>query len=152
MIARIVRLPVVLFLLAITVASIIHARFPIPLGMPSFAVAMTAGGILLLAAVAIAGAALAAMKKHRTTVEPWQRPSSLVTGSVFAFTRNPIYLSLLLIVLGLALMADAFWFVVAAAVLWLVLDRVVIRSEERIVEEAFADQYVAYKNRVRRWL
>jgi protein-S-isoprenylcysteine O-methyltransferase Ste14 len=152
MLARILRLPVVLFLLALTGGSVIHRWFPVPLGLPSFAWMMLSGGSLMLAALLLAAAALLTMRRHRTTVEPGQRPSTLVTGGVFGLTRNPIYVALVLLMAAIALMADAVWILVAAAVLWLLLDRIVIRAEERIVEEVFGEQYVAYKGRVRRWL
>ena len=150
--ARILRLPPVLFLLVIIVASTGQAWFPLPLRVPSFSIGMTAGLIIVIAAVAIAGGGLAEMKRHRTTVEPWQRPSRLVTRGVFAFTRNPLYLSLLLILLGIAVMTDSGWFVVAAATLGIILDRAVIRSEERVLGEIFGNQYINYKRSVRRWL
>ncbi len=152
MLVRILKLPVVHLLLAITIASILHARFPLSLGIPSFVWGMSGGVIALVAAVAIAGSAMATMRKHRTTVEPGQRPAHLVTGGVFALTRNPIYLSMLLIVLAIALMTDAVWFVVAAAALCVVLDRVVIRWEERTIEDAFGAEYAEYRRRVRRWI
>ena len=152
MIARLLRLPAVLLMLAITVAGLVQTRFPLALGVPSFTAGLVAGVALLAIALAIAGSALAVMKRHRTTVEPGQRPSRLVTANVFAFTRNPIYLAMVLIVLALAILADAIWFALGAVVLFVVLDRVVIRAEERIVEDVFGEEYVAYKRRVRRWL
>lgn len=142
----------VLLCLALAAAAVIQARVPISLGISSFGVAMTAGGILLLTAVAIAGAAMAEMTKHRTTIEPGHRPASLVTKGVFARTRNPIYLAMLLLVLAIALMTNVAWFVPAAVVLSVALDRIVIRSEETMIGEAFGDEYDDYKRRVRRWL
>ena len=152
MLLRILRLPAVILGIAITVAAIVQSRFPFAIGMPSFAVGMTAGAIVMVVAVAIAVAAMLEMRRHRTTVEPGQTPTALVTSGVFAVTRNPIYVAMLVLVIGLALMANALWFVVAAAILGIALDRVVIRGEERVIEQAFGEPYRAYKRRVRRWL
>lgn len=152
MIGRLIRLPPVLFLLAVICATALQLGFPVALGISSFAFGMLGGATLWLLAVGLAAAALAEMKKHKTTVEPGRRPSSLVTSGVFAFTRNPLYLSLLLCVAGLALMTDILWFIGASIALGLVLDRVVIKREERVLEETFGNEYITYKNHVRRWL
>ncbi len=141
-----------LFLLAATAAAVLQARFPLALGMPSFWWGMGAGIVVAAVAVTIAAAALIEMRRHRTPVEPGQRPRSLVTGSVFSRTRNPLYLSLLLMMLAIALAANALWFVLAAVGLWIVLDRVVVSWEERTIAEIFPDEYLEYKRRVRRWL
>ena len=113
---------------------------------------MGIGGALLLVGTGIGWAALSELRRHRTTVEPWHRPTALVTSGMFAFTRNPLYLTLLLILLSLAIMMDSLWLVASTALLWLTLDRVVVRAEEKLVEEAFPEEYPAYKRRVRRWL
>ena len=152
MLARILALPAVLLMLALTGAAVLEARYPIALGMPSFAWAMASGAAVMLTAVTIAGAAMMQMKKHRTTVEPGQRPATLVTSGIFARTRNPIYLAMVLFVLAIALMADAGWFILAAIVLCIALDRIVIASEQRMIGEAFGEEYAAYRRRVRRWI
>lgn len=113
---------------------------------------MIAGIVVAAAAVTIAGAAFLEMRRHRTPVEPGQQPRSLVTSSVFSRTRNPLYVSLLLMMLAIALATNALWFVLAAVVLWIVLDRVVVSWEERTIAEIFPDEYLEYKRRVRRWL
>ena len=141
-----------LFLLTLTGGAVVHARFPLRLGVPSFAIGMIAGTVTWLAAVAVASFALAELRKHRTPVEPGQRPTALVTSGVFAFTRNPLYLSLLLVATGLAFAVDALWLAISATLLWLLLDRAVILDEERLLEETFGDEYIAYTRRTRRWL
>jgi protein-S-isoprenylcysteine O-methyltransferase Ste14 len=152
MFARVLRLPPVLFLLMATAAAVLQARYPLALGLPSFRWGMSAGIVVAAVAVTIAAAAFMEMRRHRTPVEPGQRPRSLVTSSVFSKTRNPLYVSLLLMMLAIALAANALWFVLAAVVLWIVLDRVVVSWEERTIGEAFPDEYREYKSRVRRWL
>lgn len=152
LIGRMLRLPAVLLVLALTAAAVMQAQVPMSLGMPSFAIGMMAGSIVMLAAVVIAGLAMATMRRHRTTIEPGQRPTSLVTSGVFARTRNPIYLGMLLIVIAIGLMTNGLWFLAAAVVLMVVLDRLVIRWEERTIETLFGDEYLAYRRRVRRWL
>jgi protein-S-isoprenylcysteine O-methyltransferase Ste14 len=102
--------------------------------------------------ISIAG--LVAFRRARTTVNPIKASSasSLVTGRVYAFTRNPMYLGLLLTLMGWAVfLASPF------AVLWVVvyvvyITRFQIIPEERVLSSLFGADYEAYKGRVRRWL
>lgn len=142
----------VLFFLALTAAAVMQRVAPLESGMPSFALGMALGWGVWAVAALLAGAALHAMMRRGTPVEPGQRPTALVTSGVFNLSRNPIYLALVLATGGVALMTNALWFLLAAAVLWLLLDRIVVRSEERLIEETFGDEYRAYTRRTRRWL
>lgn len=152
MIARIIRLPVVLFLTFLIAGSAAQGMVPLLIGIPSFEVAMGIGSAMLAGAAIIGSAALFEMKKHGTTVEPGQRPAALVTTGIFSFSRNPLYLTLLLVLAALAVMADSLWLLVATALFWLLLNTFIVRSEERLLEETFAEEYATYKRRVRRWL
>ena len=149
---RFVRLPPVLFLAHIVAGLLAHRVHPLPLGVPSFAIGLATGSAILLLAVLLAVSALRLMRRHGTTEEPGQRPSTLVTSGVFALTRNPIYVSQLLSLLGIALMADTAWLIVASMLLALALDRLVIREEEIILDNEFGQAYRAYRARVRRWI
>jgi protein-S-isoprenylcysteine O-methyltransferase Ste14 len=78
--------------------------------------------------------------------------SSLVSNSVYRFTRNPMYLGLLL-----TLLAWAAFLSNPLAVLWvpvfvLYINRFQITPDERVLSSLFGAEYAAYRNRVRRWL
>ena len=79
-------------------------------------------------------------------------PSGLVTGGVFRLSRNPIYLSLLLAAAGLALIWGTLWGWLGVAILFAMLDRLVIAKEEAYLATRFGAAYEAYKGRVRRWM
>ena len=149
---RLIRLPPVIAFASLVAGLAAHRFVPVSLGLPSFEVGMGIGCAVLLAGVAVAWAALSELRAHKTTAEPGQRPTALVMSGIFSFTRNPLYLTLLLVLLSVAVMADSLWLVVSAGLLWLTLDRVVVRAEEKLLEEAFLEEYVAYKRRVRRWV
>ena len=87
-----------------------------------------------------------------TTIKPFEESSALVTDGLFAFSRNPIYVCM---VAGLAGVAVAFGSLLPVIVIpvfaWIIQSRVVT-VEEAMLEEAFGDDYRAYKARVRRWL
>ena len=100
----------------------------------------------------LGGWALLVMVKRRTPVEPWKDPLHLVTSGPFRWTRNPLYVTLSTLLLALAIMANSAWLGAFAVVLPLLLDRLVIRREEEILERTFGSDYTTYKDRVRRWL
>lgn len=150
--ARIVRLPPVLFGSFVAAGSVAQKLVPLPLALPSFEIAIVIGGIIALLALAIACAGLYELRKHRTPIEPGQQPTALVTSGVFARSRNPLYLSLVLLVVAIAVIFNAGWLVVAAALFALTIDRVVISWEEQVLDRTFPGAYRDYKRRVRRWI
>ena len=109
-------------------------------------------GILL--AVSFGVAAVVQFARMRTTVDPHrpERASTLVDTGLYAFTRNPMYLALLLILVKEAVASgDAPSVLVAVGfVLWM--NRFQIGPEERILAGIFGDEYEAYRRRVRRWI
>ena len=92
------------------------------------------------------------LKRRSTTVKPFQRSTALVTDGVFAWSRNPMYLGMVLLLSGIAVFEGSVtpWIVVMTfAVL---LDRAFIVHEERLLEETFGARFHEYRSAVRRWL
>jgi protein-S-isoprenylcysteine O-methyltransferase Ste14 len=109
------------------------------------------------AAVAIAGLLLAAagivtFLRARTAIIPNRSARQLVVTGPYRFTRNPMYLGLTGVYLGLSVLLNLAWPVVVLPVVLLVLRLAVISREERHLRNSFGDQYDAYCRRVRRWL
>lgn len=87
-----------------------------------------------------------------TAIKPFEESSVLVQRGPFLVSRNPMYLSMVCALFGVAALAGSvspFLVVPAFAIL---IDRRFIRAEEAILERRFGAEYVAYKARVRRWL
>jgi len=84
--------------------------------------------------------------------EPMQRPSTLALAGPYRFTRNPIYLGGLLMLLGLAIVWSSLVTLLCLVIVYIVLRYLFIKREEIILEEEFGDEYRDFKNRVRRWL
>jgi protein-S-isoprenylcysteine O-methyltransferase Ste14 len=91
-------------------------------------------------------------KQHDTAVNPDQPPTLLVTTGPYRFSRNPMYVGLTLIQLGLALTFNNLWLVLALVPTLLVMSRGVIDREEQFLATKFGQTYIDYKNSVRRWL
>jgi protein-S-isoprenylcysteine O-methyltransferase Ste14 len=112
----------------------------------------TVGLVLGVVALLIIGAAFVHFFRARATLLPVGKTARLVTGGVFRFTRNPMYLSLTLLYLGLTLMANSIWPLVFLPIALAVIVGLFIPYEERRMRRLFGDEYDAYRARVRRWL
>ena len=111
-----------------------------------------AGIVPAVAGVALTLAGAFAFRRHRTPVKPFQVPTSLVQEGVFGFSRNPIYLGLILLLVGFALLLGSLTpFAVCVAFAVLLHYRFVI-TEERMLAERFGADWQDYSARVRRWL
>ena len=99
-------------------------------------------------------AAFLGFMRSRTTINPLkpERASVLVTDGIYRYTRNPMYLSLLLLLLGYAI--DLWrWPALLGPVAYVAyITRFQILPEERVLEAKFGDEYLGYKQKVRRWI
>jgi len=120
----------------------------IPAGVPRIWI----GGALTVIGVALAIWALAVFRKAGTRVEPYKPTTAIVGHGPFAFTRNPIYLGMLLGQIGLAIGLDSLWILAMLVPLYLVIRYGVIAREEVYLERKFGRVYLDYKSRTRRWL
>jgi protein-S-isoprenylcysteine O-methyltransferase Ste14 len=96
--------------------------------------------------------ALRAFRKAGTNVETPKPATALVTGGIYARSRNPMYVSLLLLFAAVAVLADSAWFGLLLVIYVLMLRFGVIAREERYLERKFGGAYGAYRAHVRRWL
>lgn len=78
--------------------------------------------------------------------------TAIVTDGLFRFSRNPIYVSDLLLYVGLSLALNTWWALALTPVLVLIMNVGVIAREEAYLERKFGNEYLRYKQQVRRWL
>jgi len=93
-----------------------------------------------------------AFTRHRTSTRPWEPSVALVQEGPYRFSRNPIYLSIAAIFLGVSLFDNSVLLLVVLAIDLILVDRIQIPREERYLQERFGDAYSQYKARVRRWI
>ena len=87
-----------------------------------------------------------------TTIKPFETSSALVTHGMFARSRNPIYLSMMLGLVGFFVVLGSLAPLVVVPVFFLIIRTGFVAVEEAMLEETFGDAYRDYKGRVRRWL
>jgi protein-S-isoprenylcysteine O-methyltransferase Ste14 len=95
---------------------------------------------------------IATLRRARTTVRPDRPASALVTSGPYRRLRNPIYVADVMMLLGIAELTKNVWFVIAAAAFVVLVTKLAIIPEERHLESRFGDDYMAYKERTRRWI
>lgn len=95
--------------------------------------------------------ALVCFRRARTTVSPFHASNALITAGPFGYSRNPLYLGLSVIQIGIGLASDNLWMLLLLVpVVWLIQVAVITR-EEAFLQYKFGDDYQAYTQRVRRW-
>jgi len=143
--------PVVALLLGLLMwlASSLVAPLEVPFG-PRVAVAIVLASVGLV--IGLAG--VVSFWRAKTTINPTTptATSVLVTSGAFRFTRNPMYLSLLLYLLAWAVYLSNLLALLFVPMFVLYINRFQIRPEERALSSLFGQEYAAYKERVRRWL
>ena len=98
--------------------------------------------------------AVLAFRRAGTTINPHHPHQArvLLTGGIFRFSRNPVYLGFLMLLIGWALFL-ANWSALVLCVLFVFyINRFQIVPEERALKKRFGETYLAYQARVRRWL
>ncbi len=106
---------------------------------------------LLFAAALFVWAALS-MSRGGTSLPPGTPTRAIVTSGPYRFSRNPVYVAMLLILSGIGLHKDCVWFLLLTPVLFGLLHWGVVLREERYLERKFGSTYLDYKSRVRRWV
>lgn len=142
--------PVTYLLFALLLMAAVHLFLPIAHWLPD---PYTWLGLLPAAAgLAILGRSILQFRRAGTTVEPFQKASELVQTGLYAYSRNPIYLAMVLCLLGIAILLGSLTpFLVIPLFAWLI-QRNVILAEEQMLEANFGESYRQYKMRVRRWI
>ena len=119
---------------------------------PSRPVSLTIGVVGVLAWLALDGLASLRFVRAGTPVIPFKPTTALVVDGPYRFTRNPIYLGMAALYVGLAFLLGILWSLLFLPFVLIAVDRLIIAREEPYLERKFGQDYVEYKQRVRRWI
>jgi protein-S-isoprenylcysteine O-methyltransferase Ste14 len=135
---------------ALVLGSLFHALAPVSWRVIP---AVPAIGILLLVAgIFLAVWAALLFRSKRTPIYPTTQPTTLVTSGPFRFTRNPIYLGLLTLLLSFVFLIGSLPMLVGPLFFLFVMNFYYLPFEEEKMEKTFGESYLNYRQRVRRWL
>lgn len=142
--------PPTYMLIAMLAMVILNFLFPVALIVPS---PWSLLGIIPIAlGVYIAFVAEKSFRDIKTTVTPFVESSALVTGGMYRFSRNPMYLGFVLVLLGIAILMRSLTPFVIIPVFMVLIQTLFIRIEERMLAAKFGTQYISYAKKTKRWL
>ncbi len=145
--------PPLIYVLLLILGFLVERAWPTSIvALSAIVIVRALGALLIIVAALVAGSAVGAFRFAKTPVIPVRPTTALVLIGPYRFTRNPIYLGMLLASAGIALMSNALWPLLMTPVMVLVVNQVVIAREERYLTAKFGGAYTAYKSRVRRWI
>lgn len=136
--------------MALAGMTLLHHFFPVIQLIPY---PWNASGLILMAAGIVLNLnADSLFKKHGTTVKPFEESSVLITSGAFRLSRNPMYLGMIMILVGVCVLMGSLSPFTIVPVFAIIIDNVFIASEERMLDQRFGDSWRDYKARVRRWI
>ena len=141
--------PPIVFLAAVLLGSVLNRAWPLAL-VPS--TLRWLGLVMVLCAVLLFVLSYREFRAAGTSVRGSERSTTIVRTGPYRFSRNPIYVSFILLVAGLTVWRNDLWLLVTLVPAVGIIAGVVIPREERFLERNFQDQYLSYKAAVRRWL
>lgn len=144
-----IRVPApILTIIHIILAILLRRLAPIPVPMPLLIPWLGLG----LAALGFIFGLMALTEFRRTRAASKKPTAGFVSTGIYRYTRNPIYLGFVLMLVGLSLSMGTYWGVILVWPLVVLMNALVIKPEEIHLEKRYKDQYIDYKSRVRRWL
>lgn len=142
--------PPLLYLAALAAVIALHWLWPV--AILAYPAAAWIGAVLLALGLALNLWGAWSLKRARTPINPYRPTESVVTAGAFRVSRNPLYVGLDLVFLGVTLLLDSSWGVAVLAAVLVVMHYGVILPEERYLEARFGEPYRRYRARVRRYL
>jgi protein-S-isoprenylcysteine O-methyltransferase Ste14 len=142
--------PPLIYLSGLFAAFALEAVVPSPDVPRAIAVALIVG--VVVAVIVLDARAAVLFRKSRTGIAPWHPTRQLVTHGPYRISRNPMYLGMAMAYTGLVVAFGLLWGLALLPLVVVVMDRAVIRREEAYLEMKYGDDYLRYKNSVRRWL
>jgi protein-S-isoprenylcysteine O-methyltransferase Ste14 len=156
--AGVIARPPLLFLASLLLGFVSDHLLPLPMLFPVSRsglvhwISATIGGSLILIGIAFFAAGIRNFASRATPVPTNEPTRALVSTGIHGWSRNPIYLGMFLVYVGIGIVVRSPWVLILALPLAITIRYGVVAREEAYLERRFGDAYRDYKARVRRWL
>jgi protein-S-isoprenylcysteine O-methyltransferase Ste14 len=148
--AQVIVLPPLIYGAAFVVGLLLHLVLPVR-GLP-YPLAHGIGVVCVFVSLPLAITTLRVLSRAHTPVDPLKPTTALVTEGPFRYSRNPLYVALTLLYLGVAFLVNVLWILLLVVPALVVLRYGVIAREEAYLARKFGTAYHYYTTQVRRWL
>lgn len=142
--------PPLIFLSGLLLGGFVAWHHPFPI-LPN-TVSIVVGILLVVIGIGIIAATWTQMRKAKTNIEPWKPTTAILDTGLYGISRNPIYVAMIFAYLGVTCLFNSIWFLPFLPIAVLLIHFGVILREEKYLEGKFGEDYLNYKNRVRRWI
>src|SRR5262245_2899845 len=150
--AGVIAPPPLIFLAFLALAAVLELLAPSPTATLFRHARYVAGAVLFLIGLFIGIAGVRGLRAAATNISTDLPATALVVDGIYRWSRNPLYLAMTLIYIGLAIAAGSGWAIALLVPLLVLMHVGVIAREEEYLERKFGSMYSEYKSRVRRWL
>lgn len=141
-------------ILVVVIGYFLNWFWPISLGIEvSAPTRYYVGAGLILGSIALLGFwSVALFRKGGQNENPWKPTPHIEERGPFKVTRNPMYLQMIIVCIGVAFASANWWTLILTPMAIWALQELAIKPEERYLEEKFGSTYLEYKHKVRRWI
>lgn len=148
--AGVITSPPIIYFVGLLLGLLIHNLYPVEFLLES--VSGWFGILLILMSILIGLFSVLAFKRAETSPDVRKPTTALVTNGMYRLSRNPMYVSLVIVYLGIACWINSIWILLFLIPVLVVVNRGIIKREEHYLEKKFGDEYLQYKSEVRRWI
>jgi protein-S-isoprenylcysteine O-methyltransferase Ste14 len=139
-------------LFVLPIIALLALEWLVPTSFAHGAFRWIVGAIFFVAGLALNIGRFVTQKRAGTDPIPFNPSTRIVTDGPYRFSRNSMYIGFALSTLGIAVLVDSAWMLLAVPIGLVLIDRLVIVREERYLERKFGEEYLRYNRRIRRWI
>lgn len=141
--------PPLVFILFLLIAYGLHYLRAVEISSMSFL--LYTGSVFVALGFIVLLIASISFKRAQTNIKPWKPTTRIISSGLFSYSRNPIYLAFCVVAIGIGLMVNSLWVTLSFIPSVVVIFFSAIKKEEFYLESKFGQDYLAYKEKVRRW-
>lgn len=142
--------PPLLYLLVLTTGTLVSYFFPYQ--FIDFSIALPMGIIITLLGITSLILAANLFRKNKNPVNPSGSTQLIICTGIYKYTRNPMYLGLTIIFIGISTITNSWFSFVLLFPLLMVCQKGIIEREEKYLTRKFGNEYLDYQSKVRRWI